>query len=106
MASWLVNGPFLNEVRSLAKIPASTLLENVIQIANQELNRELSKGVYLRGQLDKATARRRHRRPARPRGASARHGPPLGRDLQGQLDPRPPKKVRRDQEGGRLDGKQ
>ena len=57
MASWLVNGPFLNEVRSLAKIPAQKLLESVIEIANRELNRELSPGVYLRGQLDKAEAR-------------------------------------------------
>ena len=57
MAGWLVNGPFLEDVRGLAKIPASTLLENVIEIANKELNRELSKGVFLRGQLDKATAR-------------------------------------------------
>ena len=29
----------------------------MIEIANKELNRELSKGVFLRGQLDKATAR-------------------------------------------------
>ena len=57
MAGWLVNGPFLEDVRKLAKIPAQSLLENVIEIANRELNRELSKGVYLRGQLDKATAR-------------------------------------------------
>ena len=57
MAGWLVNGPFLKEVRLLAKIPASTLLENVVEIANRELNRELSKGVFLRGQLDKASAR-------------------------------------------------
>ena len=57
VAGWLVNGPFLAEVRKLAKIPANTLLENVIQIANKELNRELSPGVFLRGQLDKATAR-------------------------------------------------
>lgn len=57
MASWLVNGPFLEEVRGLAKIPASALLENVVDIANKELNRELSNGVFLRGQLDKATAR-------------------------------------------------
>ena len=57
MASWLVNGPFLKEVRSLAKIPAQKLLDSVVEIANRELNRELSPGVYLRGQLDKATAR-------------------------------------------------
>jgi len=57
MASWLVNGPFLSEVRALAKIPAQALLDSVIEIANRELNRELSPGVYLRGQLDKATAR-------------------------------------------------
>ncbi len=57
VASWLVNGPFLKEVRSLATIPASKLLDNVVTIANKELNRELSKGVFLRGQLDKATAR-------------------------------------------------
>jgi hypothetical protein len=57
MADWLVNGPFLNEVRGLAHIPASTLLENVVEIANKELNRELSTGVFLRGQLDKASAR-------------------------------------------------
>lgn len=57
VAGWLVNGPFLKEVRSLARIPASQLLDNVVTIANKELNRELSKGVFLRGQLDKATAR-------------------------------------------------
>ncbi len=56
VAGWLVNGPFLSEVRELAKIPAAKLLDNVIQIANKELNRELSKGVFLRGELDKATA--------------------------------------------------
>lgn len=57
VAGWLVNGPFLKEVRRLATIPASQLLDNVVTIANKELNRELSKGVFLRGQLDKATAR-------------------------------------------------
>jgi hypothetical protein len=57
VAGWLVNGPFVNDVRNLAKIPASNLLENVVEIANRELNRELSKGVLLRGQLDKASAR-------------------------------------------------
>ena len=57
VAGWLVNGPFLGDIRNLAKIPASKLLENVVEIANRELNRELSKGVLLRGQLDKASAR-------------------------------------------------
>jgi hypothetical protein len=57
MAGWLVNGPFLGELRSLAKIPANALLENVVEIANREINRELSEGVMLRGQLDKASAR-------------------------------------------------
>lgn len=57
VAGWLVNGPFLKDVRGLAHIPAQALLDNVITIANKELNRELSKGVFLRGQLDKATAR-------------------------------------------------
>ena len=57
VAGWLANGPFLGDIRNLAKIPASKLLENVVEIANRELNRELSKGVLLRGQLDQATAR-------------------------------------------------
>lgn len=57
VAGWLVNGPFLNDVRQQATIPANKLLENVVEIANKELNRELSEGVLLRGQLDKASAR-------------------------------------------------
>ena len=57
VAGWLVNGPFQDEIRSLAKIPASSLLEEVVSIANREINRDLSDGVKLRGQLDKATAR-------------------------------------------------
>ena len=57
VAAWLVNGPFVNDIRSLTKIPANTLLENVVEIANRELNRELSPGVMLRGELDKASAR-------------------------------------------------
>lgn len=56
VAGWLVNGPFLTEIRHLARIPASKLLDEVIRIANKELNRELSKGVFLRGELDNATA--------------------------------------------------
>ena len=57
VAGWLVNGPFLNDVRRLATIPASELLANVVEITNRELNRELSDGVLLRGQLDRASAR-------------------------------------------------
>ena len=57
VAGWLVNGPFLGDLRDLAKIPANKLLENVVEIANRELNRELSPGVMLRGELDKASAR-------------------------------------------------
>ena len=57
VAGWLVNGPFLGDIRNLAKIPANKLLENVVEIANREINRELSPGVMLRGELDKASAR-------------------------------------------------
>lgn len=54
-ASWLANGPFVDQVRAQARIPASRLMEEVIEIANKELDRQrLAEGVDLRGQLSGA----------------------------------------------------
>lgn len=59
-AAWLLNGPFVEEVRSMSKIPAARLMDEVVGIANKEINRRLTEGVELRGQLSGAQVRSVH----------------------------------------------
>lgn len=51
IAGWLLSGPFLGDIRTRISIPASVLLGEVMGMANRELNRDLSEGVRLRGDL-------------------------------------------------------
>ncbi len=55
-AGWLVNGPLLEDVRNAAQIHAADLLKEVVRIINKEINRQLSEGIYLRGELIGARA--------------------------------------------------
>jgi hypothetical protein len=54
-AGWLISGPLLNLVQENAKIPAAVLMKEVLELANKNINRELSKGIFLRGALSSAT---------------------------------------------------
>lgn len=54
-AVWLVNGPFLDEVRDMARIKASVLMDELVRIVTKEVNRSLTEGVDLRGSLSGAT---------------------------------------------------
>jgi Domain of unknown function (DUF4403) len=63
LAGWLLGGPFLRDLRRQAVFPASGLLGQAVELANRELNRELSDGVYLRGIL--GAARTMHVRATR-----------------------------------------
>jgi hypothetical protein len=54
LAGWLLGGPFLRDLRRQAAFPAAGLLGQAVELANRELNRELSDGVYLRGTLSAA----------------------------------------------------
>ena len=54
-AGWLISGPLLNLVQENAKIPAAVLMTEVLELANKNINRELSKGIFLRGALSSAT---------------------------------------------------
>ena len=53
-AGWLINGPLLNLVREHAQIPGAVLMQEVLELANKNINRELSKGIFLRGTLSSA----------------------------------------------------
>lgn len=53
-AGWLVNGPLLRTVRDAARFSGTELLSQAIEIANREINRELSDGINLRGELSGA----------------------------------------------------
>jgi hypothetical protein len=53
-AGWLINGPLLTMVQENAKIPASALMEEVLALANKNINRQLSEGIFLRGNLSSA----------------------------------------------------
>lgn len=53
-ATWLVNGPFLNEVRTAARIKASVLMDELVRVVTKEVNRSLTEGVHLRGSLSGA----------------------------------------------------
>ena len=50
----LLGGPFLIDLRRMAGFPASGLLSEAVELANREVNRELSEGVHLRGNLGAA----------------------------------------------------
>jgi hypothetical protein len=54
VAAWLVNGSLMGDIRARAQIPASGLLGDALVLANQEINRELTDGVWLRGQFAEA----------------------------------------------------
>lgn len=56
--AWLVQGPFLTMVRDNAQLTAADLMKLVLELANKNLNRELTTGVFLRGSL--ATAQPIH----------------------------------------------
>lgn len=53
-AGWLINGPLLKMVQENAKIPATALMEEVLALANKNINRQLSEGIFLRGNLSSA----------------------------------------------------
>jgi len=53
-AGWLISGPLLEMVSEHAQIPAATLMQEVLELANKNINRELSKGIFLRGILSSA----------------------------------------------------
>lgn len=53
-AVWLVNGPFLDRVQSMARLKASVLMDELVRIVTKEVNRSLTEGVDLRGQLSGA----------------------------------------------------
>ncbi|HSR15074.1 MAG TPA: DUF4403 family protein [Gemmatimonadales bacterium] len=57
---WLIEGPLLGLIREHARIPASALLDEAVALANREINRTLSDGVFLRGQLAGAETRAVH----------------------------------------------
>ncbi|HEX9894355.1 MAG TPA: DUF4403 family protein [Gemmatimonadales bacterium] len=50
----LLGGPFLIDLRRLAVFPAAGLLAQAVELANREVNRELSDGIQLRGSLGAA----------------------------------------------------
>ena len=51
---WLIEGPLLGLIQRHAEIPASELMALAVEAANKEVNRELTEGVYLRGNLGEA----------------------------------------------------
>jgi hypothetical protein len=53
-AGWLISGPLLDMVRQHAQFPAAALMAEVLELANKNINRELSDGVFLRGALSSA----------------------------------------------------
>lgn len=53
-AGWLISGPLLNFVTEHAQFPASALMQEVLELANKNINRELSEGIFLRGALSSA----------------------------------------------------
>jgi hypothetical protein len=54
-AGWLIGGPLLGMIEERAKIPASVLMAEALEAANKNLNRQLTDGVFLRGNLTDAT---------------------------------------------------
>ncbi len=56
--AWLAQSALLGRIRERARIPASSLLDMAVDLANEEIDRELTDGVRLRGQV--GTARTIH----------------------------------------------
>ena len=54
---WLIQGPLLGLIQEHARIPAADLLAKALELANKEINRTLSDGVFLRGALASASTR-------------------------------------------------
>jgi len=53
-AGWLISGPLLAMVRENARFPSAALMQEVLELVNKNINRELSSGVFLRGALSSA----------------------------------------------------
>ncbi|HEX9226046.1 MAG TPA: DUF4403 family protein [Arthrobacter sp.] len=53
-ASWVMNGKLLEIVKKEARFEGTALLAEAVKIANKELNRQLSEGIHLRGELSSA----------------------------------------------------
>jgi hypothetical protein len=53
-ASWVVNGKLLDILKKEAQFEGTALLAEALKIANKELNRQLSEGIHLRGELSSA----------------------------------------------------
>jgi hypothetical protein len=53
-AGWVVNGKLLDILKKEAQFEGTALLAEAVKIANKELNRQLSEGVHLRGELSSA----------------------------------------------------
>ena len=53
-AGWLISGPLLSFVTEHAQFPAAALMAEVLELANKNINRELSDGIFLRGSLSSA----------------------------------------------------
>jgi hypothetical protein len=53
-AGWLISGPLLEFVQKNAQFPAAALMAEVLELANKNINRELSDGIFLRGALSSA----------------------------------------------------
>ena len=53
-ASWVMNGKLLDIVKKEAQFEGTALLAEAMKLANKELNRQLSDGIFLRGELSSA----------------------------------------------------
>ncbi len=51
---WFAEVPFLGFIRERARFPASELLAMAVELANEEVNRQLTDGVWLRARIGKA----------------------------------------------------
>ena len=50
----MINGKLLDILKKEAQFEGTALLAEAVKIANKELNRELSEGIHLRGELSSA----------------------------------------------------
>lgn len=50
---WFASGPFIGFLRERARFPASALLDMATQLADEEVDRQLTEGVWLRGEIGK-----------------------------------------------------
>jgi hypothetical protein len=53
-AGWVLNGKLLEKLKDAAQFEGTALLAEAVKLANRELNRRLSEGIYLRGELSDA----------------------------------------------------